>query len=413
MLSRTITRPWELTTFASLRQYHNFRLLWLGSVAEHGGQLIEMLGISWLLYDMTGSAFYLMLMGFVRAVPHLFLPPLGGVVADRMDRRLLLALTLAGMAALSLWLTILVYMGTVEVWHIMAISLGNGILISFNHPARNTLVPNVVRREHLMNAVALDTASVNGSRIVGPPVAGAMIMLFGMSSVFGFRALGALIAMYTTFLLQVPPTPPQARQLGWGQNFGEGLAYIRQSPVVLTLIVLFAIPTISSMQNLNVAPIFAKDILQVGEFGLGLMQGALGLGSMAGTLGIASLGTDYRHKGWLLFILGIALGGTIALFAVTPWFIPSLFVLGGIGAATTAYQAAVTTNLQNVISDEMRGRVMSVREILLGVGPFLALGLGAAIDVYGAILITALAGLATVALIVAVTSIFPTVRRLE
>src|SRR3990172_9434453 len=121
MRQNAVARAWSLSTFSSLR-YRNFRLLFAGSLAEHAGQMIEMAGISYLLYDMTRSATLLMLMGFVRAVPHLILPPLGGVVADRMDRRHLLALTLLGMAALSIWLAVRVHLGTAGVWDIMVIS---------------------------------------------------------------------------------------------------------------------------------------------------------------------------------------------------------------------------------------------------------------------------------------------------
>ena len=197
-------------TFVGLR-YRNFRLVWLGSVTEHTGEFMEIAAILWLVNELTHSPLWLTVVGSARFIPMIIFPLIGGVVADRMNRRKLLIVSLTVSASLSIFLAVLAATGIVNLTHLIVISLLGGVAMSFNHPARQTIVPNLVNREHLLSAISLDTLSVHMSRATGMPIAGYLIVILGVWPIFIIRAVGCLISISLLTQARVPATPPATR----------------------------------------------------------------------------------------------------------------------------------------------------------------------------------------------------------
>jgi MFS family permease len=295
-------------------------------------------------------------------------PILGGMVADRMDRRRLLIMALLGAAFLSIVLAILVKTGIVAIWHIVILSLLSGVTTSFNHPARHSIVPNLVKREHLLNAISLDSASVQASRFLATPVAGYLIARFGVVPVFGFRAAGALLAVCWLAYVRVELQAPRLTTKAPWHNVIDGLKYLRGNMLILSLVPLYLIPMLTQNTSNNFLPIFANDILRIGAVGYGFLQAAPGLGAVASLIGLAAL-PFYRVNGSLLFIAGGILGIALVLFSVSMSALFSLFLLVVIGGMITSFMTINTALIQSHVSDVMRGRIMSLREIAMGLGP--------------------------------------------
>jgi MFS family permease len=354
-------------TFVSLG-YRNYRFVWLGSCTEHMGEWMELAGLLWLVNDLTHSPLMLTIVGSCRYIPMVFFPVVGGIVADRMERRRLLMLALLGSAFLSIILAILVKTGIVAVWHLVVLSLMSGVTTSFNHPARQTIVPNLVDKEHLLNAISLDSASVQASRFVATPFAGYLIAGYGVAPVFGVRAVGALLAICWLLFVKVRLQPPRAITKAPWRNMIEGFKYVRGDVLLLSLVPLYLIPMLTQNTAVNFLPIFARDILKIGASGYGFLQGAPGLGALAGLIGLAAL--PFCHlKGSLLFITSGILGMTLVLFSASHWAGLSLFLMVIVGGMITTFMTINTALIQNHVSDAMRGRVMSLREIAMGLGP--------------------------------------------
>jgi MFS family permease len=354
-------------TFASLG-YHDYRLVWLGSVTEHFGEWMELAALLWLVNELTHSPLMLTIVGSCRFIPMIIFPVFGGMVADIMDRRRMLIIALLGAAFLSIILALLVKTGTVAVWHLIILSLLSGVTTSLNHPARLSIVPNLVKREHLLNAISLDSASVQASRFLATPIAGYLIDSFGVVPVFGVRAAGALLAIcwlwFVKIKLQSPPVTTKAPL----RNVIDGLKYVRGNALLLSLVPLYLIPMLTYNTSNNFLPIFAHDILKIGAKGYGFLQSAPGLGALAGLIGLAALPL-YRVNGSLLFISSGILGIALVFFSVSIWTYLSLFLLVIIGGMITSFMTINTALIQSHVSDAMRGRVISLREIANGLGP--------------------------------------------
>ncbi|OGP66178.1 MAG: hypothetical protein A2170_04300 [Deltaproteobacteria bacterium RBG_13_53_10] len=332
------------------------------------GEWMEMAGLLWLVNDLTHSPLMLTIVGSCRYIPMVFFPIVGGIVADRMERRRLLMLTLLVSAFLSIILAILVKTGMVAVWHLVILSLMSGVTTSFNHPARQSIVPNLINKEHLLNAISLDSASVQASRFVATPFAGYLIAGYGVFPVFGLRAVGALLAIGWLLFVKVSLHPPRAVTKAPWRNVIEGFKYVRGDVLLLSLVPLYLIPMLTQNTTFNFFPIFARDILKIGASGYGFLQAAPGLGALAGLIGLAAL-PFYRLKGSLLFITSSILGISLVLFSFSHWAVPSLLLMVIVGGMITTFMTINTALIQNHVTDAMRGRVMSLREIATGIGP--------------------------------------------
>lgn len=356
---------WSLM-LASLR-YRNFRLVWMGSFTEHLGEFMEIAAILWLVNELTHSPLMLTIVGSCRFVAMIFIPIASGVVADRVNRRNLLMYALLGSAIISTALAMLAMTGLIAVWHLIIISLLSSVAMSFNHPARATIVPNLIKREHLLNAISLDFLSVYASMTAGMLAAGYLINILGVGPIFIIRAVGCLIAIGWLLLATIPPTPPTTRKQAPWHNLVDGLNYLRDNVIMISLVVLFLLPMMVLNTTTNFIPIFASDILHVGAVGYGYLQSAPGLGAIISLLGLTLL-TYYQHKATLLVVSGIIMGIGLIAFSASPWLYSTLLLLVVVGGMHMIFGTTVTTLIQNSVPDNMRGRVMSWREIAFGLG---------------------------------------------
>ncbi|MFC2072638.1 MFS transporter, partial [Chloroflexota bacterium] len=356
--------PFWQRTFSSLR-YRNYRLVWLGSLTEHLGQFMEGMAMAWLMKQLTQSPYYLGLLAVFRTAPLLFFALVGGVVTDRVDRRKLLLVCLLGGGAISVMLFILVQSGAIAPWHLLAAATLGAIITGFNHPARSAIIPNVAPKGELMNAIALDTISVRAPIMLSAPIAGFIISRFGTTPLFGVRAVGMALAALWLRMARVPPTPPGARKQAPWRSLGEGLKFAAASSLITTLIILFALREFQVDMSAVFLPFFADDVLGSGALGFGYLRFASGVGSLIGLFSIASMG-NFKYKGWLIIVAGILSGLFISAFALSPWLILSLVLLGVAGSFGTIHENVSRTALQTIVPDEMRGRLMSLREAVRG-----------------------------------------------
>ncbi len=379
-------------------RFRNYRLFFAGQFVSVTGTWMQTLAQSWLVYDILGgSAFDLGLVNVCQFAPVLVFGLFGGVVADRFPKRNLLLCTQVASALLAAILTALVVSDAVQLWHVYALALGLGIANAFDMPTRQAFVSEMVDRDTLMNAVALNSALFNAGRIIGPALAGILLAAFGPAVCFGLNAASYGAAIVALSLMRLRPTVGAAGGSGLAR-LREGLAYVRATPAVMLPMVLVGFVATFGM-NFNVwLPLLARDELGTGAAGFGLLTSAMGAGSLLGALTLAVVGRTPR-RGLMLALAG-ALGGLLlALATASELALPLLVVmplLAAGGFAMTTTMALANTTVQTIAPDALRGRVMSVyMTIFAGTAPFGALIAGSVANRFDAPISVAGGGLVT------------------
>jgi len=329
---------------------------------------MEITALLWLINDMTHSPLMGTLMVTLRFLPMIVFAFVGGIVADRMNRRTLLIYALTASAILSILLAILVHTRFLAIWHLLLYSVLTGVYTSFNHPARMTLLPNLVKKEHLMNAITLDNASVMVSRIVGAPLAGVIIGAFGTTPVLGLRAVGAIIAIIWLSRIQASSTKTEPNKASPFNNFIEGIHYVGENKAVLTQVLLYLLPFFVMNSYTGLLPYYATDVLAIGPDLFGVLNAAPGIGAVIAVLVLASF-VNVQRKSLLLVLAGIFQGIVLLIFAISTNYMLSLILLIIIGAVGTIFMTLNNTIIQEMVPDRVRGRVMSLREVAMGLGP--------------------------------------------
>ena len=398
-------------TFSSLR-HTNYRYLWFGTVFMSGGQWIQQVTLGWLLYDLTGSSVLLGAINGLRAVPFLVVSPIAGVVADRTDRKKILVVTQYVLMTTTIAMGLLVASRYLEVWHLFAFTLVTAIAWAFTDPVRQSMVPTLVPKKDLMNAVALNSAAFNLTKVIGPSVGGLLIVVFGASGNFFVQGATYVAVLISIYWLTIPPAPTEARRTSAYANLKEGLAYVWTNPAVFALLTSALVPRICAMPYQTLMPVFQKDVLQVGPEGLGMMLAAPGLGAMLAGLLLASIANRVRRQGVLLLVSLVALGVSMNLFSWTTSFPLALLSLVAIGAFQIFYMATTNTMLQVIVPDHLRGRVMSIYALDRGLMPIGAVAAGFSAHWIGAPATVSYMGLIVIALAGLVAWRAPVVRSL-
>jgi MFS family permease len=377
----------RVPTFSAL-QFREYRLLWLGQVGNSMGQWMDRVARGWLMYDLTGSAAQLGFVTAVQALPVLFLSPLAGALADRSNRKIQLIAAQLINGAMNAILATLIVTGHIALWHIYVTGLVNGIVQVFQQPARQSMVPEAVGRENLTNAIGLNTMVFNGARSLGPAIAGLLIGLVGPAGSYFTQAAMYLVASFWTFQIRLPGRAPGAatksgRQSGVLQSTKEGWRYIFGHETIRAGIIVSFLPALLGMPFSALLPVFAKDVLQAGPEGQGLLLTAMGIGALIGAFLIASFG-DRLPKGNLMMAGVICYGLGELGFALSHWFGVSLGFMVLLGLCNVSSNALVQTVVQAEAAPEMRGRVMGAfqqNQVLITVG---SMTVGALADVFGA-----------------------------
>jgi len=405
------TRPQRsrLRTFSSLR-HADFRYLWVGTLFMSGGQWIQQVTLGWLLYDLTGSAVLLGLLNGLRALPFLIASPIAGVAADRMDRKKLILVTQYVLVTATIGMGVLVGLGFLQVWHLFVFTVITGITWAFVDPVRQTLVPALVPREDLMNAVALNSAAFNLTKIIGPSLGGALIVVSGAAGNFFVQSLAYLGVLASIYWMTIPPTPTEARQSSAMANLKDGLVYVWSNPSVFALMATALVPRIFAVPYQTLMPVFQKDVLKVGPEGLGMLLAAPGLGAMLAGLMLATMANRVRRQGVLMLVSLVSLGVVMNLFSQTTSFPLAILALVAVGSCQVFYMATTNTMLQLIVPDHLRGRVMSIYALDRGLMPVGALIAGISAHVMGAPATVSYMGLVVVLLAILVAWRAPVVR---
>lgn len=382
--------------------HRNFRLFWAGAFLSNTGTWMQTVAQGWLVLKLTDSAFWLGFDGFMATVPGLLLTLVGGVFADLVDRKRLLIATQIGAGLSALVLGVLVATGVVQVWMILLLSFVTGCCMALASPSYQAITIDLVGREDLSNAIALNSTQFQLSRIVGPVLAGLTISALGLAGCFianGLSYIAVVVALVMTRISAAENADGTAHSIKDGralwQDLIDGFRYVLQRPRVRMLLLISAVTSLFGGPYLSMVPLFARNVLRLDENGLALMMSTTGVGAFCGALLLAFLG-NIRHKGW--FVLGGAFSFAICLtgFALVARIGLSLALLFGVGFSMVLFVAVINMLLQQLVTDQMRGRVMSMFVLsFLGTVPFGNLITGAAAERYGAPRTLATCGLIT------------------
>ncbi len=331
----------------------------MGAVLSNTGDFMQDIAQSWLVWQLTHSAFLLGLVGFFDTIPRLLFGAIGGVIADRVDRRRLLIITqtLAMAQAFVYWFA--VYFKFIVFWHIILLTLFLGVMNSINQTARQSLVNNIVPKEDLLNAISLHASVFNMSRILGPSVGGVLIAVIGIAGCFFINGLSFLAIIWSLFVMDLPPWERKGGNESIWSEIKEGYEYVKSHHWVFSIICLSYVVAVMGSPYPRFLPVFASNILHVGPFGFGLMMAAPGVGATVSTLCLASLGIA---RPGILLICACVLGFSIflALFAFSHSFAFSLVLLTLIGFCFVAFRASANTAIQTDAPHDLLGRVLSL-----------------------------------------------------
>ncbi|MFZ3340835.1 MAG: MFS transporter [Terriglobales bacterium] len=339
-------------------QYRDFRLMWIGACTSSIGTWMQIVAQGWLIYRLSHSAFLLALDQFLGGIPIFLFSLIGGVVADRLDRRrILLGSQWVQMASAGL-LTFLVFTGRVHVWHILCLSFVSGFAQAFGGPAYQALIPTLVEREDMPNAIALNAIQFNVAIMVGPALAGQALAKLGETWCFGLNAVSFLAPIISLSMITARFLPQKTTESVF-TSLKEGIKFVRRQPSMEALIILAFFMTGLSMPMRTYFPVFVKDIFHRGPETYGNLLALMGLGSICGSLGVAWLG-NIKRKGRLALTALMTLGVGISGFALSKRLPFSGVMLVIAGASMMAVFANVNSLVQLITTNEMRGRVMSV-----------------------------------------------------
>jgi MFS family permease len=409
--AETTSARHRLHTFSSLRHV-DFRYLCTGTFLMSAGQWIQQVTLGWLVYDLTGNSMLLGALNGLRALPFLVTGPMAGVAADRMDRKKLLLQTQWALILTAVIMGSLVTAGLLQVWHIFLFTLITGVAWTFTEPVRQSMIPSLVPKADLANAIALNSGGFNLMKIVGPAIGGALIALFGPGGNFFVQALAYVGVLMMIYWMQVPPTPAQARRSSAMANLKEGFAYVWSTPAVLALMTLAYVPRVFAVPYQTLMPVFQKDVLGVGPEGLGLLMAAPGVGAVLAVLILASVSSRMRRQGILLVTSIVILGLCLMLFSRITYFPLALLSLVAVGVFQMLFLASTNTILQLIVPDELRGRVMSLYMLDRGFMPAGALFAGVAAHLIGAPATVATMGAIVIVLSLLVAWRAPAIRAL-
>jgi len=399
-------------TFASLR-HHNYRLWFGGQLLSLFGSWMQSTALGYLVFELTRSSSYLGYVAFASGVPSWLFMLWAGTLADRRDRRRLLLATQLAMLGLSAVLAALTFAGWIRPWHLLAFGFGLGTANAFDAPARQAIVPDLVGRHDVTNAVALNSLMFNSATTLGPAVGGAVYAAIGPAWCFSINTVSFLAVVGALLRMRPAPAPPAAEAESAGRALREGMRYVVRRRTLLVLILFVLVVTVFGFSFVNLLPAWAVRVLHGDATTNGWLQSSRGLGALVAALAVASLGR-FRFRGRLWTAGALALPLALFAFAATRTVLASCAALCAYGAALVLVFSLGNALLQTLADDAFRGRVMGIYSFaFFGFLPLGALAAGAAADAFGeAPTIAAGAGVVLLAA-AGIVAGYPALRRTE
>lgn len=349
-------------------RHRNYRLFFAGQLISLTGTWMQNVAQGWLVLRLTDSPALLGLTAAASSLPVLLLSLSAGTIADRVPKRRIMLITQSVALLLALTLAFLTLSGLVQVWHVLVLAMLLGVVNAFDAPARQAFTVEMVGREDLLNAIALNSSIFNGARTLGPAVAGVVVALIGEGPAFLLNGLSFMAVIFGLLQMRIVMPPKPARTRGGGE-LREGLRYIAEEPRVRLLLTQVAAMGLFAFVHIPLLPYFARDVLNAGASGLGWMSAANGLGALTASLILAQLGPEVG-RGRLMQIASLLFSPAMIAFTFSRSLPLSMLLLALVGWSGVTTMALSNTLIQTIVPDSLRGRVMSVFTLfLMGLSP--------------------------------------------
>jgi len=390
-----LDRPWGTRHFPALQsfQFRDFRWLWLGTFISFLAVMMQQITRGWLILRLTHDsplALSLVMMAF--GLPLTFASVLGGALADRFARKHIIMVSLTGNCVLTLLLATLDVTGVIRFWHLMVLGFANGTLAAFNMPSRQSLISDIVPETSLMNAISLNSAGMNTARILGPAVAGLLIIYMDTAGVFYLIAVIHAFSALCISMLGAGGKPANRSAQGVVTDIREGFRYAFGDSTLFGLVIMGLVPALFGFPYIALLPAWAREALNVQSDGLGLLMTSMGLGSVTGTLILASLG-KIKRRGVFLLANSLVWGICLILFSRSTTYTTAIPFLFLVGLVSGVFMSLNMTLMQFYSSTEMRGRIVSMAMMTFGIMPLSAVPFGLLAEKVGTSGSLALSGL--------------------
>jgi MFS family permease len=377
-------------------RHRNFQLFFSGQLISLIGTWMQSVAQSWLVYRLTGSALLLGSVGFASQIPVFLFAPLGGITADRYNRRHIVIGTQVAALLLAFVLAVLTLSGKIHVWHVFVLASLLGVVNAFDIPGRQSFLVDMVGKEDLMNAIALNSSMFNGARVIGPAIAGILVAKIGEGWCFFANAV-SYIAVIIGLLMMRVQSPARASIASPFEHMMEGFRFVNRTAPIRALLMLLGLVSLVGMPYVVLMPIFADKILHGGARGLGILMGATGVGALFGALTLA-FREGVKGLGRWVAVCCAGFGASLLMFSLSHSFWISVILLLPVGYCMMLQMACSNTLIQVMVPDALRGRVMAVYSMMfMGMAPIGALLGGALADRLGAQVTVAVGGVASVA----------------
>jgi MFS family permease len=392
--------------------HRNFRLFFFGQGVSLIGTWMQSVAQGWLVLSLSNSPFYVGLVSALGSIGVLAFTLYAGVIADRTDKRRTVVITQSLSMLLAFVLAGLALAKVVTVWQVMGLATMLGVVNAFDIPTRQSFLVELVGKEDLMNAIALNSSMFNAARVVGPAIAGSLIGLVGVGMCFLLNGVSYIAVIASLLAMRLPPFQPRPGTASAWSGFREVLRFLRGDRRVEVLVALTATLSVFGFPFLVMMPVFARDVLHVGAAGYGALTAAVGVGAMLGALGIALNSRRIVRRGRLMTLGGTSFGLCVLAFAFSGSFALSLVLLALAGCAMIVNNALTNTMIQTLVPDELRGRVMGFYSfVFVGLSPLGAFQAGAFAERFGAPLAVGVGGLLCASAVAAAAWRVPELRR--
>jgi MFS family permease len=364
------------STFVAMR-HRNYQLYFGGQLISNIGTWMQIIAQAWVVYQIGHSELTLGLVAFASAIPTLLISPWGGVVVDRVSRRTLLMLTQSGAMLLAFVLAALTFTNVIKEWHVIVLAALLGVVNAFDAPARQSIVPELVGKRDLPNAIALNSLMFNSARVIGPAIAGMMLAVVGAAWCFTLNGISFLAVLIGLWLMKLPPHQNIQHTTSPWQQLVSGVQYAAGNREISGLILLSLVFSLFGISYFTVMPAFVEKILHQGAVAYGWVNAASGLGAVTGALILANRASNGK-RGQLLVFTNILFPLVLIAFSFTTFYPLSLVLAYGLGAGFMVQFTTINTLLQTRVEDKFRGRVMGLYTItFFGFAPFGNLMIGA------------------------------------